>query len=250
MTRLVGSVAGISPLSQIMFNKMLLFTGIYHHHKVRTVDCMLWAIFQIATDKKIPIAGIQLRGPVDFLRLTDDALLVPGSTDDGDIREIVKAIRERRLWKRALIISRRTVPEEMHQKAGNTPEGRFPEFITLHGITAPKIQRRRDLAEKIWTAAGKPCKLHEVWLDVPSPPSMDEARTMWIQPPGSGQPQTLGEFIPIAQWVELYGMHQWQSHVFCPPNVRTEIGKAAETVLDKEFGLKLLPTARAYENRD
>jgi HD superfamily phosphohydrolase len=40
MIRLAGSLAGTSPLTQIMFNKMLLFTGIYHHHKVRTVDCM------------------------------------------------------------------------------------------------------------------------------------------------------------------------------------------------------------------
>ena len=30
-------------------------------------------------------------------------------------------------------------------------------------------------------------------------------------------------------------MHQWQSHVFCPPNAREPIGKAAEKILEDEI---------------
>jgi hypothetical protein len=246
MTRLVGSVAGISPLMQIMFNKMLLFTGIYHHHKVRTVDCMLWAIFQLAVGSGAKLGGVTLEAAADFLKLTDDRVLMPDLTDNEDIRELIVAIRNRRLWKRALVISRRTVPESMHNQAKGVAEPLFPGFVAWAGNSREKIRRRRRLSDKIWEIAEKPCKQHEVWLDIPARPSMDEAKEMWIRAPGTETPQTLGEFIPITEWVELYGMHQWRAHVFCPAEVTEVIGQAAEKALREEFGLEMLPTARAY----
>src|SRR5690242_16425471 len=100
-TRLAGSMAGTSPLAQIMFNKMLLFTGIYHHHKVRAVDCMLWAIFELARSRSTELAGVRLDTIVDYLKLTDDRVLTPDLTVDPDIKQIVNDIRQRRLWRRA-----------------------------------------------------------------------------------------------------------------------------------------------------
>jgi uncharacterized protein len=246
MTRLVGSVAGISPLMQLMFNKMLLFTGIYHHHKVRTVDCMLWAIFQLAVERKATIGGVRVENATDFLKLTDDRVLIPELADDPEIKGLIVAIRNRRLWKRALIISRRTVPESMHNQAKASPAKLFPGFAMLAGNSQQKIHRRRKLSDRIWEVAGKPCPQYHVWLDIPARPSMDEARQMWIRGPGNDSPQTLGQFIPIGEWVELYGMHQWRAHVFAPAEFVRKIGEAAETVLREEFGLELLPTARAY----
>lgn len=250
-TRLAGSMAGTSPLSQIMFNKMLLFTGIYHHHKVRAVDCMLWAIFELANSRKVPLAGVQLDTIVDYLNLTDDRVLTPDLTDDTDIKSIVDDIRQRRLWRRALVVSRHTVTEEMHDPEVVHGTGPFAELVQLAGNDAEKIARRRELAAQIWEEAGKPGSSHEVWLDIPKLPSMEEAERMWISAPGLDHPVTLGEFLPIQEWVELYGSHRWRAHIFCPANARTAVNAAAIQVLQSEFGLEVnsMATGEAHIDR-
>lgn len=251
MTRLAGSMAGTSPLSQIMFNKMLLFTGIYHHHKVRAVDCMLWAIFELARTKNVDLAGIRLDTIVDYLNLTDDRVLTPDLTADSDIKRIVNSIRHRNLWRRALVISRHTVIEEMHDPEVVHDTGPFAELVQLAGNDAAKIARRRELSAQIWDEAGKPCPREEVWLDVPKLPSMEEAERMWISAPGLETPVTLGEFLPIQEWVELYGSHRWRAHVFCPAIARTAINSAAIKVLLSEFGLQVnsMATGEAHIDR-
>ena len=48
--------------------------------------------------------------------------------------------------------------------------------------------------------------------------------------------------------MELYGAHQCQARVFCPPEAVRPIGEAAEKVLYDLFKLEFLPEARAYEH--
>jgi HD superfamily phosphohydrolase len=74
--RLTGAITGTTPLEQIMFNKMLLHTGIYHHHKVRACDCMLYAVFDLAVKRGKKIGGIAVKEAPDFLYITDDRLIV------------------------------------------------------------------------------------------------------------------------------------------------------------------------------
>jgi len=73
---------------------------------------------------------------------------------------------------------------------------------------------------------------------------MNEAARMWIKAPGQAEPETLRDFVPVEQWVELYGSHKWRAHVFCPAEVREPVADGAIAVLKKELGLELLPTAK------
>lgn len=244
-TRIAGHLSGLSPLTQIMFNKMLLFTGMYHHHKVRAVDCMLWAVFQLARERKSQVGGQKLETPVDFLRLTDDRLLIPEFSDDEDIKRLLWNIRERRLWKKALVIARNTVPASMHSEATG-PKPLYAGVAMLAGNEREKLDARRRIAAQIWEQAGKPCKEYEVWLDVPKPPGMTEAKKMWIEAPGQTKPQTLEHFIPVDKWVELYGVHQSRAHVFAPASACARIGEAAKKIFFEEFGLEFLPEATAF----
>jgi uncharacterized protein len=249
-TRLAGSMAGTSPLSQIMFNKMILFTGMYHHHKVRAVDCMLWALFELARTRDCELAGVKLDTIVDYMKLTDDRVLTPDLTDDPDMKKIVNDIRQRILWRRALVISRQTVTEDMHDPTVVDNKGPFAEVVKLSGNSPEKIKRRRELALSIWEQAGKPCEGYEVWFDIPKLPSMEEAERMWITAPGLDAPVTLGEFLPIREWVELYGTHRWRAHIFCPSNARRAINVAAIDVLRSEFGLEMNSMATGHANID
>ena len=245
-TRIAGHVSGLSPLTQIMFNKMLLFTGMYHHHKVRAVDCMLWAVFLLAQERGATVGGHVLKTPADFLRVTDDRLLIPELCDDDDIKSLLTDIRTRRLWKKALVIARNTVPENMHNEAGDNPNPLFAGVAKLAGDEKEKIVERREIAREIWDRAGKPCPEHAVWLDVPRLPGMTEAKKMWIEAPGQTEPQTLEHFIPVDKWVELYGTHQSRSHIFAPADVCQRIGQAAKDVFYERFKLEFLPEATAF----
>lgn len=245
-TRIAGHLSGLSPLQQIMFNKMLLFTGMYHHHKVRAVDCMLWAVFQLAQKKKSKVGGCKLSTCVDFLQLTDDRLLVPELCDDEEIKSLIIDIRARQLWKKALVISRNTVPPGMHSNSGEGGSAYLWGVASLAGNEKEKVVERRRIAAQIWKKANKPCEEFEVWLDVPKLPGMTEAKKMWIEAPGQVEPQTLEQFIPVDKWVELYGIHQQRYHVFAPPLACRAIGEAAISVFKEEFELEFLPEATAF----
>lgn len=44
--RLSIDLSGVSTLEQIVFNKMMLFSTVYHHHKVRAAECLFRSIFE------------------------------------------------------------------------------------------------------------------------------------------------------------------------------------------------------------
>lgn len=250
LTRLAGTMAGTSPLTQILFNKMLLFTGMYHHHKVRAVDCMLWSIFELAETTHSTLGGVELNGTVDFLKLTDDRVLCEELTNNDEVKRIIQKIRRRDLWKRALVISRNTVTPEMYDTEARGERNPLLDYISLSKNKPESIARRREIAGLICEEAGNPCGKHEVWLDIPKQPSMSESERMWIKVKGIDKHVTLGDYLPIQQWVELYGFHKWQSHVFCPPAVRSKINTAAQTVLQKELGLEFTNLATEHANID
>jgi hypothetical protein len=242
LCRLCGSTTATSPLMQIAFNKMLLFAGVYHHHKVRAVDCMIWSIFRLAQSTRCMVGGIQLVGAADYLRITDDQLLIPELCDEGPVRRLVSEVRERHLWKRALVISRSTVPKgHWDPKDG---DGTFHDLVSLSEASKLTIERRVEISEAIARAAG--VDEHQVWLDVPEPPSAGEAQNMWIKVPGSDTPMTLSQVMPIKQWVEIYANTRYAAHVFCPAEARQAVNTAAIDVLRSELGLTFMQQATDF----
>ncbi len=238
--RIGGSSAGIAPLTQIMFNKMQLFMSVYHHHKVRAVDCMLWALFDQSSrgsESGVVLGGVEMSTPWSWLQVTDDRILIPELATTDEQRGLINDLLERRLWKRALMVGRRTVPRDQHESAEKNSTAPLLLLMSLSGNKPEKIAQRRDLARDIWKTAGRPCKEFEVWLDVPKSPDMDEADRMWVLPGAGSDPDKLGDHIPIDKWVDLYGIHRSAAHVFCPEHCRVEIAGAARDVLQKRFCL-------------
>ncbi len=244
--RLSGSTSATSPLMQIAFNKMLLFAGVYHHHKVRAVDSMLWSIFHIAKTIGCKVGGGKLDCPSEYLLITDDEVLIPSLCDNELVGSLIKDVRSRNIWKRALVISRQTVPEKHYDAEDG--DGAFHKLISLGETTKENIERKIEIAKKIAAASG--CNEHEVWLDIPKPPSAGEAKNMWIKVPGSDEPLTLGEVMPIQQWVDIYANTRYAAHVFCPKDRREEVNKHAHNILTAEFGLTFLEAATSYAKLD
>src|SRR6185295_3665423 len=96
------------------------------------------------------------RFPPDYRRSIASA----GSRGDQEIRDIIVAIRNRRLWKKSLVISRSTVPEAMHNNAGG-PMALYGGIVKLAGNDPEKILARRQIAAEICEEAHNSCRPYE-----------------------------------------------------------------------------------------
>lgn len=243
-------ISGVSSLEQIVFNKMLLFSTIYHHQKVKACDCMFKACFEYITEKKIPLKlrkkKLLFDIPSDFLWFTDTEFMAAGvQTNDDELHRLIHNILYRRPLKRALVLSRKTVM----QPESSTKTGSLMDLLSTSANAHEKYQFRRELALKIWKDAGEPCSKHEVWVDMPKPPSFKEADTTFVRTNRTDPNKDLkplAEFFPTAQWTDQYNTHKLRGHVFGPEYCLEKIGRSAKIVLEKELDIELTDDAYKF----
>jgi uncharacterized protein len=235
---LVMSINGITSLEQILFSKMVLFSSLYQHHKVRTCDCMLKAIFEHCKHNGQTICGKSLENATDFLWLTDDRLYAEADRRSKDdlLHRLIHNLKFRRLLKRGLIISKATVEKFDKDFFGYT---RLKEFCS---DLKDNDHELRELAREIWEAAGKPCDLLEVWVDLPKLPPIGSADDTFVNIGSHREPEfeKLKEIFRVDDWAQNYAEHNWRGHVFCPDNdeVRKKISDAAKDILQQKFSVK------------
>lgn len=230
------------PLEQIIFCKLLLFQTLYHHHKVRAVDCMIKGVVEYIQEQSMRIEigdgkNLSFRRATDFLWLTDETFFaLPYVEPDIFLHGMIHRIRYRRLLKRALVIAEETIKEES-----------LPNFKDIRDLARKNDLSRhrkcRDIAHRIWEEAGADCSPHEVWLDIPYPPSGKEADFAPVRYPKEGAPNScelrpLCESFPAKAWADMYWQNKWRGHVFCPPSEVSAVSKAAKAVIEEQFCVK------------
>jgi hypothetical protein len=240
---LVMSINGTTPLEQILFSKMVLFNSLYQHHKVRTCDCMLKAIYEYCTQTGETICNMNLKKATDFLWLTDDKIYSEAERrpSHDELHKLIHSLKFRRLLKRALIISRTTVEDPSKDVFGYTA---LKKFSTELKEKDPEL---RQLAVKIWEDAGKPCPILEIWIDLPKLPPIGAADDTYVNKGTFGAPDfvKLKDIFRVDDWAQTYAEHNWRGHVFCPDDddIRRKISKSAQNVLEKEFSIKFNDSA-------
>lgn len=223
---------GIISLEQILFCKMILFSTIYHHPKVRACDCMLKGIIEYCQHNGTKIGGRSLKKIVDFLYLTDYKILHEADkTKDKNLHKLIHNLLYRRLLKRAIVISMKTVSDDSKND--------LLKLINKNHFTPENYKNLREDAYSIWKKAGKPCLKEEVWIDLPTLPHNKEVNHTYIKQ-ANNTFEPLNESFPIEDWVKQYGLNKWRGHVFCPPddNIRQKIFKAAQELFEEKYGLK------------
>jgi uncharacterized protein len=217
---IIGKLSGVHVLEQLMFNKMLLYPSVYHHHKSCACDCMLKGIFEFIRENDVTLNGYDFNKISDFLRVTDYDLL----TSVGKSPELKKRIdnlRNRRLLKRALVITQKTVDDD-------SDLGELMKY-------RDELDVLRDTAKAI--AEEVDCKHHDVWIELPKNPSF-RAPSNYIIKITDEDYDTLDNFFPLDKWVESYNANKWRGYVFGPDDLQEEVGEAAQKVLGDLFGLK------------
>ncbi|TET38925.1 MAG: hypothetical protein E3J65_04540 [Dehalococcoidia bacterium] len=230
------TVGSPNPAQQILFSKMLLFSTIYNHQKVRACDCMLRGLAEYVNEQGTTFRGSPLVDPVDFLVLTDnDIFNATDTSNEPFIKKMVANLCQRNLFKRALVICKDTVD--------NWDESRQYELPSLIESPADLKKLRLDILNRL--PGGQRPSIHEIWIDLPQLPEFHEEATQTHICVAGAEPVVLQELFPVAGWLEAYADRQWRGHVFCPEQFQDMVNKAASAVL-KEYRLKLNPKSRIY----
>ena len=249
MRRLVMSRSGINSLEQIVASRMNLTASLYHHHKVRACDCMFKGVLLYCLDNGIPICGRKIETAADFLYFTDIGILGEAERQSNrDVAEMLSNIVNRRLFKRALVISMNTF-ERPNTEAN---QGSDIRYNLVHKLALAPMREHRDVAVSIWEAAGKPGRKEEVWLDFPKEPKLRDLARTFVNVGRSNAPdfRVLADFIPIDQWGKQYVLQKWRGHVFCRPEHVEKISKAAIGILTEKYNITFNKYARTLANLD
>lgn len=230
---LLIDISGAPFIEQVLFNKMLLFTAIYHHHKVRAAECMLKSIFEAVRDFKLKMNGLRFNQVTDFLSVTDTDIMSIHDKPD-EIVPLVRNILSRNMLKRAIVISKKTIQTTPTRKKAELSM----KYKKLLDLSKDPVQIR-NLRALIADEVGK-ITVYDVWVDLPEPPRFREAKQTLIRT-GPDEKERLDRIFPISKWLETYAENKWKGHVFCPPirGIREKVDEAARKVikdlLDIEF---------------
>ena len=241
---LIMKSSGASNLEQIVLNKILLFPAIYHHHKVRALECMVKAIFEVIwdnPDKKGRDKRLKFEKISDFLRLSEFDFFSLGMSDE-ELSPLVRRLLNRDLLKRCLVLTPNYIVKD--------PQLRLEDLLRLSD-EYPKRARQEQinkLRQFIWDELPKKYRtsLHDLWVDIPKPPNIDDdVNRCWINI-GTEWLVPLREFFPYSEWLDTYEANKLKGHVFyvADNTYRKEVNKVAERVFQDVFiGIEFDPRA-------
>jgi HD superfamily phosphohydrolase len=234
---LVVRKAGVSNLEQVVLNKVLMFSAIYHHHKVRALECMAKAVFETIWENpgKISNPKFKFERVSDFFKISEYDFFSIGLSEPV-IASQIQAIVDRNLLKRCLIISPNLIEKS-------------PQFEEhdLYKLGEEYPDRVRKLREYIWEEVPKASRtsIHDLWVDIPDPPNIDEdVDRCWVDV-GTSKLRRLRDFLPYGEWLDAYEANKWQGHVFyvCDVKCRKAVNRAAKRVFKELWQLEFAPAA-------
>ncbi|MGA7703234.1 MAG: hypothetical protein WCB27_26845, partial [Thermoguttaceae bacterium] len=237
--RLSVPIQGVTALEQIIISKLMLFSYLYHHHKIRCVEGMYHEVLKrrIEMSKQMDEEGKKrtfpaMGHPTDFLSLSDRSVLPdvwpPEIEGDRITGGLISMLMRRELYKRALVISRLFIPDiDTNAKAksgfekllsyGTDSAGRdaLRKLIYDRAITRMKSKTHKEQTKEL----RKGFMLQDILIDVPRSPTVEETEAVMV-PISSNSPGSdpkfvpLSDIFPIEKWVDAYNAIKWRGHVF------------------------------------
>jgi HD superfamily phosphohydrolase len=229
-------ISGVPTLEQLLLARMMLYPAVYHHQKVRALECTFMSLIETIVGRSGELTAAARLKPDNFARwmhITDDRFLTL-CLDDPVLTDAANRIVNRRPLRRALVLSWATIED--------------PDTLKALRRDAEDPLKLRKLREAIHAnmPAGTRGAVENVWLDLPSPPTFlrDIQHVRITEDLEAHQPMSEGDF-GWKRWMDNYEQIKFRGHIFCldQEDVRRDAAKAAEAVLAENFGMKLKPTA-------
>jgi len=235
---LTVSGTALHHLEQILMTKLLLYTSVYQHHKVRATEAAVRTIYRKLRERRGTLRHkpLEFAEFTDFLRIDDSQFFVWVGQENG-LEELVNQLASRQLLKRSLVLCRQSVdyPSRFN----------FLRFA-LPAETTPSSVRRVE--QGIYDSIAAPHKVDRdsLVLDFPPLPDADrEAAQIFIQATKEAQPEALKELLPTDDWLRSYAVNKYRAHVFyvSEEDKRLAAAHAAESAFQAEE-VRLTPLAR------
>lgn len=217
------------PLEQILFSRMILFSSVYQHQKVKCLDAMLRAVIKHIIDNAGQCA-VTIRGkkvtfaePVQYLYVTDDEFFnTLGGFGDEYVKNMLVRFARRELFYRSIEVSRATVKnwDSYHRK---TLTNWSADGLLLDGI-------EDEIHKRLQESTRSSCNRGDIRFSVPGPPTL-KSDFAYVQADPGGPVEPVEEYFPIEQWTEAYAHNKWRSFVYAPREFAAEVAAAATSVL-------------------
>ena len=231
----------MSTIEQIVICKLMLFSYIYHHQKVRAAEGLLEKLLNRLVEtwraeKKSDEEILEI-----FLSMDDSALY--GTTLFESADEELKKYSYR--------VANRLLPRWVYglNSAVSHAEGALiKDFFSSLQDKA----RRHDLIEQLETAIGEELVVQNdklgstgkdalwnagVWLDVPTAPKFEDMKVLIGR-----TRETVGipikDIFPIGQWTEAYEAHRFYVRVYAFSESTKDVEAAARRAIEKVIGIK------------
>lgn len=233
--RLGVELSGVSTLEQIVFNKMMLFSTIYHHQKVITAEVLFRDIFYQLKGNGLNFNNLKFESTSDYLYLTDHDVFSLERENIKYVSGIARDLTMRELPKRALVISMLAIEEGI---------GNLGELMTRCEEPREVDDLRKAIAEEAnkckSSLVGTTILPGDILIDMPEEPKFKEAMLCPIINHAYAKGYTeLREVFPVDDWVRAFTQNKWRGYIFTKLDYIEPVHHAAQKVIREIFGIKL-----------
>jgi HD superfamily phosphohydrolase len=230
----------MNTIEQIVLCKLMLFSYMYHHQKVRAAEGLLEKMLARAVDLWKARDETEEKILKRFLGATDSCLF---SALDNSLGDAVVTDYSYRIVNRLL-------PREVYALSGT--DGSHADALLLRNylIDLQKREKRDTLIREFERAIGEELRLLRpelaersweealltagVWFDVPKPPTIDEIKELVIGSAKGAGALPLTKLFPVGEWTEAYTHFRYQVRIFAFSEYWDAASSAARQALEEK----------------
>ena len=219
---LFTDMSGTTVLEQMLFNKMILYSSVYHHHKVRSALIELHFLYDLISkgdSRKYKIKNLTFKKAVDFLKI-DDYDILNMLHSSKEIKKLVKRIKDRNLLRRALVLC----PQSLVDK-------RSPYFSSLQYDKRKRESLRLEIC-------GSDLDPSDVYVDCPKPATFQKGTLESFVRISENNFIKLDDLYPVSGWVKGYAEYRYRGYVFARAGKEEMVAAKASSIL-KDKGVEL-----------
>jgi uncharacterized protein len=227
-------------IEQIVLCKLMLFSYMYHHTKIRAAEGLLENTLKCFVDdlinSQVRDADILKR----FMHLTDSAVFIDGGIESNN----------RHIKNNLYRLRNRLLPREVYRLSASAASGaqklllsKFLLDLQNRSLTKGIVEGLEKtigdelVAKGIEMTARDALLVTGIWVDVPKPPKFERTRNLVL---GTEKDKDVkaGEMFPIGEWQHAYTHYRYHVRIFAFSEF-VEVGAiAARTALKLAIGIE------------
>lgn len=241
--RLRLPATSMNTIEQIVICKLMLFSYIYHHQKVRASESMLKKMLEKIVKMWLGAGDTDEKILERFLDMTDSSL------HDFLSKEATKAAVDQYAYR----LTYRLLPREVYclngAAATHAERPILGDFLTDLQDRMKKLQRIEELEQEIGREllkadAGLGKSVDEVlmttgiWVDVPKPPKFEDIDELVMRKTDEMGGVPLKDLFPIREWTEAYTHYRYPVRIFSFSEYYELARGAAKSAMQKVLNIQ------------